>query len=522
MDSAPHLQVRGFESNDNLMYASQRFAQQLGADAIKEQNSYMDDGFNATAEMTTLFLRSTKLSEQHNFDKIINTYLTFAHSSNLVARDVVNGFKHSIIASMKITDTTGICTQLEYGVPGDEGLNDIQFRKENVYGDYSEWEKILEVLSFDEDAVREFVLTADSNFGDSIPTIKFVLTKLEDVGVHTISMTDKLKIYLLTNIKNLSSLVAIKAFLSEVMPATFDSADAASNFTAAMADSPRFEESQFTHDIVWFMTELIVTEDFCVKCMHFMDTKESMLQWSLREGTKQHATSGRVRLRYRVGAQQTDASIASGIGMVGSGDEIDGGDGYTHQQKTYTTASASNISQMQEDSLQGWTLRARIPPAVLHKSKLFGYVLMSQMPFADPTLAIRKHFVHDADISEKMLAQRIFKPQASVIIEFLRLLTIRVTSFDELLAFRSECFTDFSYTDSKDLSWLRFLQLYIACYRNEDVWPHVWKAFCGVLSHQVLIAVSNFKKKHTYAVDKVADICMQDDESSLQIVYDIT
>ena len=105
-----------------------------------------------------------------------------------------------------------------------------------------------------------------------------------------------------------------------------------------------------------------------------------------------------------------------------------------------------------------------------------------------------------------------------MIVEFLRLLTVQVTDFDELTAFRDECFTDFSHTDSKELSPHRILQLYIAIYQNQDTWVHVWKSFCGVMSHQVLIAVSNFKKTHVYAVDKVVEICMRGEEGTKRTV----
>ena len=518
--SPDSLSMQYVETNDHLTVASHRFAEQMDAEAIKEQNSYMDNGFNKTAEMTNLFMQSTKLAEEHNFDQIINIYLTFAQKSNILPRNVVDGFKRSIISSLKVVSTDTICRELNFDLP-QEGLQQIERRTENVYGDYTEWEKILEVLSFDEESVCEYLLTTDSDFGLERPTIKFVLTILDQVGLEHISMSDKLKIYLLTNIKNLSSLVAMKAFLIELMPATFNSSETANNFIAAMADTPRFEHSVFTNDLIWFMGNVNISDEFCAKCMFFMDTKDSMLQWSLREGTKQHGIRGRVRLRYRVGAQQTDASLASGVPIIGGGLSIDNSNGYTHEQNTYTSTSASNMSQMQEDSLQGWVMRARVPPAVLHKSKLLGYLLMSQTAFADPGNAIRTHFAHDSEIADNMLRNEIYKPQVSVLVEFLRLLTIRVTPFEELKAFRTECFTDFSYTDSKDLSWIKFLQLYIACYQNEDIWPQVWKTFCSVLSHQVLLAVSNFKSRHKYAIDKVAHLCIQDDESTRKIVYDV-
>ena len=72
---------------------------------------------------------------------------------------------------------------------------------------------------------------------------------------------------------------------------------------------------------------------------------------------------------------------------------------------------------MKEDSITGWSLRARIPPAISHKSRLMGYVLLGQTEFADPTVAITNHFANDQDIAKNILEQKVYKPHTDVIIE---------------------------------------------------------------------------------------------------------
>jgi hypothetical protein len=207
-----------------------------------------------------------------------------------------------------------------------------------------------------------------------------------------------------------------------------------------------------------------------------MDTKESNLKWSQNEVKKNH--TGRALLRYRVGIHSSGAGVAGGPSGCDGGADNGGGHGDSddrNKENIHTQAPASQLSRTQEDSLQGWALRARVPPAISHKSKLLGYVLMSQMNFADPSQAIRAHWANNGggDIAPNMLAQRVCKPHSAAIIEFLHMLTDHVSPFDDLLAFRAECFADFSHTDSKDLPWLKFLQRYIAVYQNDDLWPHV-------------------------------------------------
>ena len=48
------------------------------------------------------------------------------------------------------------------------------------------------------------------------------------------------------------------------------------------------------------------------------------------------------------------------------------------------------------------------------------------------------------------------------------------------------------------------------------------ETFCGVMSHQVLIAVGNFKGTHLYAVNHVAQICILGDESSKRTVNPVS
>lgn len=500
--------------NDLIMRTNQQFAQQLDLATIQAQHQLMDNGFNVTADLSNLFLQSTKQIEEQNYESIIMTYLTFSHTSNLMARNVADSFKRSIISSLKLLDTSDICKRLNLAPPQQE-LVQFERRTTNIYGDYSQWEKILHILHFNEDEVREYLLTVDSDFGNDVPTIKFVISTLQHVGAETLSMTDTLRIYLITNIKAVSSLVAVKRFLGEAMHSTFNASDATNLFTACMADT-RFTQDQFASDLAWFMQHVVVCPSFIEKCKFFIETQQNMLKWSQAEETKNHI--GRVRLRNRIAYNSDNMNSANTSIDRGNYNENDGND---VTQNNMTSGAASQTSQLQQDSLQGWTSRARIPPAISHKSKLLGYLLMSQYTFADPSHALRLHFVNDSEIADNILAQRICKPHAAPIIEFLRLLSVHVTQFDELTAFRDLCFTDFSHTDSKDLSWLNFLQLYIAIYQHDDLWTIIWKSFCSILSHQVLISIGKFRHKYVYAVDKVVEICMRTEESGLKSIDEI-
>jgi hypothetical protein len=490
--------------SDHLTTASSRFAHQIDASAINEQSQLMGSGFDTTAELNSLFYQSTRLLATKNKQTVFETLLSFSRKSNCGTTDIVGCLKRSIIASMKLIDTEAICSALQDELPTD--LRCFEDIPDNVYGDFTEWSKLLQSLKWD-DVVEEYLFGPESHFCNKFPTIKFVCDTLRQIGANTLCVTDMLKIYLMTNIRNINCRIVVTSFFEDRLPSTFNCTAAVYVFTCAMADSVRFGPTQFTHDLSWLLLNINVDDAFKHEFEFFVKRTEAFLVNSKTENLKHRP--GRLRLRDRVGMRHASSTLTTTPpNSTGPCTGTDMHGDFAERSGITGSRSASLLSQIEQDSLQGWAMRARVPPAFSHKHKLLGYVLMSQTAFADPSEALRKHFASDKEVYTNMLAQRVCKPHASSIIEFLRLLNVQVTAFDELLAFRSECFSDFSYTDSKNLTWLKFLQLYIAIYQHEGVWTSVWTSFCPVLSHQVLLSVGNFKKKSKYALDKVVDICM--------------
>ena len=491
----------GSYDNGYMTTASEGFARQVEQSAIQQQFELMNNGFDATSDLVTMFNMSTKLFTARSSESIWESYLSFTRKCNLSPIDIVPSFKRSIIASLKLVDTAKISLEMQDNAPA-HTLEYFEKTSDNVYGDYSEWEKILQPLSFEENSTREYLFGEESNFGNNLPTIKYVFDTLQQIGASKMCITDLLKVYLLTNIKNVSSRVAIQNVLTDKMPSTFDASGGAFVFTGCMADV-RFSQQQFHHDLVWFMRNLEVSETFQTNLAFFVKGHDMILSKSSLVSPPNRM--GRVRLRDRA---DKNARLSTMVFTPGEALRNERGvEGLIGNSGSNLTGS-SQLSQLEEDSLRGWTLRARIPPSISHKHKLLGYVLMAQTNFADPSNALQKHFIHDKEVYTNMKAQLVCKPHIPVLVEFLQLLDVHVTPFDELNAFRNECFTDFSHTDAKSLSWLKLLQLYIAAYQHEDVWVNVWRSFCTVISHQVLVSVGNFKTNNAYAIDTVADICM--------------
>jgi len=78
---------------------------------------------------------------------------------------------------------------MQYELPH-EGLVRFENRVQNEYGDYSEWEKILQILSFDGKPIHDYLRGPNSDFGNELPTIKFVISTLHQIGADNLSITD--------------------------------------------------------------------------------------------------------------------------------------------------------------------------------------------------------------------------------------------------------------------------------------------------------------------------------------------
>ncbi|KAJ1467892.1 hypothetical protein T484DRAFT_1755552 [Baffinella frigidus] len=279
---------------------SHRFV--LDPSAITEQLHLMDNGFDTTADIVAMFHQSSRLMTDKNKETILDSLLSFSKKSNCGTTDIVGCLKRSIIASLKLVDTEAICLALEDDLPTD-CLRRYEDELGNIYGDFTEWSKVLQSLSFDDELLGGYLFGPDSGFGKRLPTIKFVLDSLQQIGANALSLTDMLKIYLLTNTKEVNCRVAVQAIFEDRMPQTFDVATAVYVLTCCMADS-RFSQSQFTVDLSWLMLNLIVDEKIQHEFEFFITTVETSLVNCKTENLK--TRPGRLRLRDRVCMHQAD------------------------------------------------------------------------------------------------------------------------------------------------------------------------------------------------------------------------
>jgi len=122
----------------NLTTVSEGFARQVDQSAIQQQLELMNNGFDSTSDLITLFQQSTKLFTARSNESIWESYLSFTHKCNLVPLSIVSSFKRSIIASLKLVDTTKICLEMQDDAPV-QGLKRFEDTTDNIYGDYSLW-----------------------------------------------------------------------------------------------------------------------------------------------------------------------------------------------------------------------------------------------------------------------------------------------------------------------------------------------------------------------------------------------
>lgn len=495
------IQLRMFESDfDEDVFKNElariSLQQELEHDTIQQQQKLLDNGYANAMQITELFKRSMLVREQVNNQSIVESYLSFTKRCNLPPRNVAVSFKRSLVACFKLADTEKICGLLdEEGPSGDIKL--FERDVENVYGDYLEWAKLLRVLVFDDCEALESHLTGEeSDFCNKYPSIKYVLDSLQHIGASDhLAFADKLKLYILSNIKGLKSMVAFQAYLTENCTASFPAQDRAYMFTSYMADKS-FSCDTYTTDLAFVLNQTSILETFAHEVRHYMQMNESCIQANTHK--MQAMRNGRVRLRERIatkGAAMHAAMHAAHPNVSSTG--------------AAGTVPASHSSQAELDSFVSWVRRARIPPTISHKHKLMAYALMALHGKNDISVVQCIHANMNTDIAKNVTAAYVFQPHVKTIVEFLNLLPVNVHMFPELNQFRMQCFNEFSNVDTQRLTWQLILQLYVCCYFQDDIWPGLWKTFCNIFSHQILIAVKHFRSQTPFSVQGVVSNCMK-------------
>lgn len=158
------------------------------------------------------------------------------------------------------------------------------------------------------------------------------------------------------------------------------------------------------------------------------------------------------------------------------------------QNVTYSTGKSAVIGEG-FDSFQNWVTRVRFPNTISQRLKRRLYFTMSQ-PHINHTRVVKS--VTTEQISGLALKEGITRPDAIVLGEVIEGLSIQRAPFPELTLFIRSCFRAFPQKDIREMTLLKYMQLYIASYQHKDLWKQCWVRVHPLLSYQVIKDVEDF------------------------------
>ncbi len=131
----------------------------------------------------------------------------------------------------------------------------------------------------------------------------------------------------------------------------------------------------------------------------------------------------------------------------------------------------------------------RFPNTISHRLKRRLYFVMSQ-PALDHAAAVRA--LTSALIAPSVLRETIARPEDHVLADVLTGLNIQRAPFPELNTFTRSCFRAFPQRDLRELTLLKYMQLYLASYQHRELWRACWTAVYPLLSYQIIKDVEDF------------------------------
>lgn len=411
-------------------------------------------------------------SNKRSYSTIIESFMCFCRDFGCDAEDSALSLKKAIVASIRSVNVKVVIDNID---PSEAFLDYnllAQNDENNRFGDDMEWIKMMDLLHFDVDSE-----TMMQDIKNGVLSINFLINLVQqmDMGAQ-ISTNNMLKMYLLTNIKQVTSRHVLELFCSNLLHR--DVSREVLILTSLLADQ-RFDQDQFTTDVSWLLQHLRFDDIFIREYQFFMKNEQS-LKSVMKQRQIQSMARDRVRLRDR---------IPKATNM-----------------KWKTKVACSAESQEALDSFNGWVARVRFPQITTRRMKLNAYFIKCQTNLNhDPY--VQKHYI--ADVAEIIIKNNVTIPETCVIKNVIDSLRMHVQPFPELIEFRRECFAGFAQKDSRGLTWLQILQLYVAAYQYAPIWTQCWTDVLPIISHQIICDVEKFTSTVAYNGEQVVDILIK-------------
>lgn len=337
-------------------------------------------------------------------------------------------------------------------------------RTENVFGGNGPSLRMVHYLLFPDIEVK--FQTMWRNGRDVPRSLALVHCFLHNLEAHHLVMTMSmgLRKLLLYNLAHLNGTSVLEQFSNRLLERATE--DDILKVIACFAQQC-FMLHDYNQAIVWILSNCVVATTFESEVNRFFQQREDMNNiLRVRNVT---INNGRPRLLDRLaqkrGARET-YSVATGGG------------------------SASVLTGDGMDTFDGWCTRVRFPNTISSALKHRLYVTMSQ-PHVDHAKVVTKL---QAQLLDKVMQNRITRPDVNVLANVIENLEMQMAPFQELSMFMRTCFRAFPHRNLREMTILKYMQLYLAAYQHPDLWKECWTQIYPLLSYQVIRDVEEFVK----------------------------
>lgn len=393
---------------------------------------------------------------RQNIHLLIANHVNFCRNTTLNPRDTASVFK-MLLVNMKSIDRQKAWVDMFPGNP------------------YIHWEYVeaMTMNSMGDFAVC-ILMTSFLQFPDIEAHYKLAMpqTKLpylhrfrQDVAASGLPMTleQTLRMLLLANTIGLVGHNVLEQYTSRLLNGP--TREMISTLMAHMADY-RYTQEQYAGSICWILQHAAVDASFDHEIETHFAQRESVAQ--------------AMKMKH----------LEISVGRPRLVDKLSGRSRQVHSVTLGAKTSAVTGDAM--DSLENWITRVRFPNTISQKLKRRLYVVMAQ-----------PHLDHDAvvgAIANKLIApavlrEKIARPDERVIADVVQSLNMQQAPFAELTLFMRSCFRAFPQKDLREMTLLKYMQLYLASYQHADLWKSCWVSIHPLLSYQVIKDVEDFVRR---------------------------
>jgi hypothetical protein len=158
------------------------------------------------------------------------------------------------------------------------------------------------------------------------------------------------------------------------------------------------------------------------------------------------------------------------------------------------------------ETFTGFCYKHQFPPTLSDNVKHKLYFMASQTNW-DWRAHIHHILPHGPQIVTKVCEFPVAQPDIPVILRVIEGISMEGrVPFNALNVFRTKCFTSFPTSQTENMSFTQFLQLYVAAYQPHHIWKDLWKHLVGVLSVQIIRDCEKFTSENPLDCENIIDL----------------